>query len=144
MERRLYGANQVCKGSDDICAAGREPALVCARLEPKPPAESPVASACAVSRRAAAVSGGRSVDHRDVAAMAQVQRAGGGVQSRGGRVGRLLDSVVLYSVFVAVFDVVGGKVGSGAAYRWRDGLPESGGCRSVSFADGRGIPAVEN
>src|SRR6266478_7208878 len=112
----MYGENQRCKGSDDVCAAGRESALLCARLEPESSAESAVASACAISWCAAVVSGGRGVDHRDMAAMAQIQRAGGGVQSCGGGVGRLLDSVVLYPVFAAVLNLVGGKAGSRAAH----------------------------
>ena len=89
------------------------------------------------------LAGGR-VDDGDLAALAAFQRAAGGVPGCSGAVGRLLDSAVLYPIFVAVFDVVGGKAGSRAAHRWRDGVSESGGRRSVSLADGRGISAGEN
>src|ERR1700750_3163240 len=105
----MYEANQSCKGSDDVCAAGRKPALVCARLEPQPPAESSMASACAVSWRAPVVLTCGCVDYRNLAPLATVAGAAGGVSSSGSVVGCLLDTAVLHPTCFTVFNVVGRK-----------------------------------
>src|ERR1700743_2042190 len=141
-KRKTYETNHSRKGLDDDRTAGWKLLVVRTRLESEPSAEPAVAPARAVSRSAPTIFASGRVDYRNVAALAQVKRAGGGVPCCSGAIGRLLDTTVLCSVSVAFFDVVGGKAWSRATHRRRDGLSEPDCRRRFSPDYGRSVSAV--
>ena len=86
-------------------------------LEPEPSAESGMACARPFSRGTAAVYADGRLRHRHLAAVAEIEGAGGRHQSRGADFLLVLDAVFLCDVPAAGFHALGGTAGDRAAHR---------------------------